>query len=81
MKNKMDKKVEFKEAKIPILHIPVDGEVIKAITLVDLLRDMKKIEYEMDKLNDFGKVHPEHYQVMWNLLKGSMSDEIIGKKK
>ena len=59
-----------------ILHIKMDnGEIAKAMLIEHILLQMSEIEYEMDKLFDFGKFPDEAYKQMWELLKRKMVSE------
>lgn len=74
----MDKQnLKSPDEELPLLNIKFDDNTkIKAIPLYYLIKEMEKIEYEMDKMGDFSKFYPEYYQVMWNTLKKIMMDNL-----
>lgn len=83
---KQDKNLQVLN-EVQILEVPLGkNQKIKLIPIVDLIKNMYKIEYEMDKLNEFGKTHYEHYYTMWQILKRSMAETLqdefnVGEKK
>ena len=56
------------------------GEVaLKAMLVEDIIRDMQRIEYEMNKLMDFDGFTYENYYSMWEAMKLNLQMILDGK--